>query len=620
MDKFFSLVLDVSFQAAIAGGIILLVRFLTRKRLSARWHRLLWAILLLKLLIPYGPYCSISAFRAVPENPTGFVFETVQPQQTMPVVQEAPSASNDVPVPASPSAADIAAVVWAAGAAGLGLWYLWANLHFRRKLCHRLVRGAPIELHKQLQRCRRQMNVKRPIRILVQEEITTPCVYGFFRPTILLTPDTLTLEENQKNHLLLHELSHYKRGDLYILPLLMVLQCLHWFNPVIWFCFRAFREDMELAADELVVEVLGPEQALAYGKSLLRVAEQTSMSHIHLSAVGMAEKKSQLETRIRRICMKKKGTGKKIAVTILGCLCICALAVLLLTSGNTQSPAPTEAPTLPPETTAAPTQAPAEAPTEAPAETQATQPAVVTIGDVFGFTDGAGQTILIPKLSSLPPVPEAVTLAVGEYGNILTVEYAGFQEGSRADTGRMTPDNFENIGGHLYTVTEGTAAPGETYYMLDPNTFPQELLMPVAKGDHSAANESLVSTLAEQTGRSVQDSWLLGTIGSDSQVYLVLFAPQGEELLASIAVQTPEGVLHRDYPASRNGSSAWRVDDSGTMTPDLFQILFAAKADDGLLLGMTWLGSEGETTLLLKQSEGTLEELPILFYRYTAIA
>lgn len=233
MDKLFSLVLDVSFQATIAGGIILLVRFLTRKRLSARWHRLLWAILLLKLLIPYGPYCSISAFRAVPEHPTGFVFETVQPQQTTPIVQEAPATSNDVPVPASPSAADIAAAVWAAGAAGLGLWYLWANLHFRRKLCHRLVRGAPIELRKQLQRCRRQMNIKRPIRILVQEEITTPCVYGFFRPTILLTPDTLTLEENQKNHLLLHELSHYKRGDLYILPLLMILQCLHWFNPVI---------------------------------------------------------------------------------------------------------------------------------------------------------------------------------------------------------------------------------------------------------------------------------------------------------------------------------------------------------------------------------------------------
>lgn len=55
MNKLFSLVLDVSFQGAIAGVIILLVRFLTRKRLSARWHRLLWVILLVKLLLPYGP-------------------------------------------------------------------------------------------------------------------------------------------------------------------------------------------------------------------------------------------------------------------------------------------------------------------------------------------------------------------------------------------------------------------------------------------------------------------------------------------------------------------------------------------------------------------------------------
>lgn len=177
MNKLFSLVLDVSFQGAIAGVIILLVRFLTRKRLSARRHRLLWAILLVKLLLPYGPYCSISAFRAVPEHSTGFVFETVQ--QTTPVAQETPSVSDEMPAPAAYSVSDIAAAVWAAGALGLGLWYLWANLHFRRKLCSRQVRGAPIELRRQLQRCRRRMNVKGSVWLLVQEEITTPASTAF---------------------------------------------------------------------------------------------------------------------------------------------------------------------------------------------------------------------------------------------------------------------------------------------------------------------------------------------------------------------------------------------------------------------------------------------------------
>ena len=56
------------------------------------------------------------------------------------------------------------------------------------------------------------------------------------------------------------------------------------------------------------------------------------------------------------------------------------------------------------------------------------------------------------------------------------------------------------------------------------------------------------------------------------------------------------------------------------MDPALFQILFAARADNQLLLGLIWLGAEGESTVLLKQEGSTLEELDILFYRYTAIA
>lgn len=139
--------------------------------------------------------------------------------------------------------------------------------------------------------------------------------------------------------------------------------------------------------------------------------------------------------------------------------------------------------------------------------------------------------------------------------------------------GRMTADNFPNIPGSLYTLQEDAAVPNETYYLVDSQQFDLRAFLPVDKGDHTPADSTLISQLEADAQRTVQDSWLLGTADPETSIYLVLFAPEGSDLLASIVVQTPNGLLRHDYPAVLNGSSAWRVDDSGTMDPDLFQIL-----------------------------------------------
>lgn len=62
------------------------------------------------------------------------------------------------------------------------------------------------------------------------------------------------------------------------------------------------------------------------------------------------------------------------------------------------------------------------------------------------------------------------------------------------------------------------------------------------------------------------------------------------------------------------------MDDSGTMDPDLFQILFAARPDGQLLLGLTWQGAEGQSALLLQQEGQALQEREAVFYRYTSPA
>lgn len=254
---------------------------------------------------------------------------------------------------------------------------------------------------------------------------------------------------------------------------------------------------------------------------------------------------------------------------------------------------------------------------EAPASSD---PAVTVIQDTFGFAGPDGSTLLLPAQAVQPQDPQAIDTAVGAWGTLLPVTWAGTQDADRQDSGRWTAANFDHMAGQLYRVEGASALPDQTYYLIDTDALDRSAFLTVERGDHSPASAELSARLEAETGRAVQDSWLLGTAGGEIPVYLVLFAPEGEDLLACIAADTPDGLLRRDYPAVLNGSSAWRVDDSGTMDPDLFQILFVARPDGQLLLGLTWQGAEGQSALLLQQEGQTFQERDAVFYRYTSPA
>ncbi|SMC92130.1 hypothetical protein, partial [Papillibacter cinnamivorans] len=165
-----------------------------------------------------------------------------------------------------------------------------------------------------------------------------------------------------------------------------------------------------------------------------------------------------------------------------------------------------------------------------------------------------------------------------------------------------------------------TAKPNETYYLMDEKKLPTDALLRMTAGDASALDDFAVKQLEAKSGRPVAESWKLAEADGGIGVYLVLYEAKGNDLLASIAVRTPDETISKEYPAQLNGSSAWRVDDGGTLTAKLFNVLFAAKTDTDIYIGMEWIGAEGKNAFILQQNGDALEEADIRFYRYTAIA
>ncbi|HEY3913369.1 MAG TPA: M56 family metallopeptidase, partial [Verrucomicrobiae bacterium] len=93
-------------------------------------------------------------------------------------------------------------------------------------------------------------------------------------PTLLLSK----LNEQELRMVFLHEMAHVRRNDTVLNWLMIGVQFLHWFNPLVWMAFRRLRADRELVCDSMVMARVHPEDHVGYGVVLLKLVEKFSES------------------------------------------------------------------------------------------------------------------------------------------------------------------------------------------------------------------------------------------------------------------------------------------------------------------------------------------------------
>ncbi len=97
--------------------------------------------------------------------------------------------------------------------------------------------------------------------------ISSPILIGFFRPCIVLP--TADLLDADFQYTILHELTHYKRRDMFYKWLIQFTICLHWFNPLVYVMVREVGRMCELACDEAVIKTLDAKGRQDYGNTLI---------------------------------------------------------------------------------------------------------------------------------------------------------------------------------------------------------------------------------------------------------------------------------------------------------------------------------------------------------------
>lgn len=322
---------------------VIALRGLFKNRISRRLQYALWLIVALRLALPIQLGTSaISVQRMEPKKLETTITQTVREPISGPsytviysqVAEEYATAGQNIQTPeirheievetaqriTVPTVGEIVNAIWACGVIVMAAWFLFVNLRFYRELRKNAAEIA-------VSNC--------PIPVKVCPTLTSPCLSGLFRPTVYLT-ESCADDPQRLRHILAHELTHLRHGDLYWSALRSILLCLYWFHPLVWVAAILSKRDCELACDEGALAQLGEDQRVAYGKTLLdTVARAPSPNHLLETATSMNETKKQLKERVNFIVKKPK---------FYLILTVCLLLIIAVTIGCTFTGAPDDNP------------------------------------------------------------------------------------------------------------------------------------------------------------------------------------------------------------------------------------------------------------------------------------
>ena len=329
----YSWLIQSTIYLSVTAVFILLFKLIFKNRLKARWHFLIWAILLIRFLVPILPSSSASVFNALKIDESIIEESSYQAIVTLPENEKADSvddssAANEFQKTVKPDYEHgngisettisqdyvsiinidrIVVFVWMGGAVLLLLYFVIVYIVCIRRL-KKQRSACGDNIHAILDRCKEQLGIKRKVRIFHAD--TTPTLIGLFRPAVYL-PDTYS--EAELRNVLLHELCHMKHMDVLWSLLAVLILCLNWFNPILWVCFFLFKRDIEVYCDERTLRYTEDKQS--YAMLLLKTATARKERFV-LGTTSLQTGKADVKRRIRFMAKFKKPSVALVLIAV----------------------------------------------------------------------------------------------------------------------------------------------------------------------------------------------------------------------------------------------------------------------------------------------------------------
>ena len=310
--------IDFFLTSSILIAAILLISRLSEKRISPCIRYALWLLAAVKLLVPLPEFESnisiLNLTNEIQEQGVSYIFadypdiEESGNENKMPAhLQEEKERNAGKDTGIQIDAAKICGTIWVTGMAIFFSVFAWSNLRFA----------------KGLRRSRRKLGkIRGRIQVYEAPRIASPCLFGFFNPTVYL-PDNMELSGEQRKYVLAHEYTHYRHRDHIWAFVRSMCVVVHWYNPLVWLAARVSIRDSELACDAGTLKKIGKEQNLQYGKTLIDIVKKSQNRPSPMEVLGCSTSaaggKEEMKKRIRMITEQPRTKLSALLALILIC-------------------------------------------------------------------------------------------------------------------------------------------------------------------------------------------------------------------------------------------------------------------------------------------------------------
>ncbi|TCO69153.1 BlaR1 family beta-lactam sensor/signal transducer [Marinisporobacter balticus] len=331
--------------SSINGSIlvmgIFLLRHILKNRLQGTWNYYMWFLLIIRLISPYGFTKSFNLIFVMKNllkntytkssqglvktyfkgNNSGIRFNDMTKDYALSINKKIAYFNMDVLFS-----------LWLIGAIIFFMIFIYTNIKSRKKYSSaNVVKDNKIlDIFKF---CKEKTKVKSHLKLIKDDKIYSPMIYGIFKAYLILPERELKgLEEKDIRNIMLHEMVHYKSKDILVNIITTFIQIVHWFNPIIWIGFAKMRKDREIACDTKVLSYLESWEHKEYGETIIKLLRNYNNTRIETSfSVGFLHNRAYLKERINNIVSFKNRSKKRILV---GSMAIFLLANVFLCDGK----------------------------------------------------------------------------------------------------------------------------------------------------------------------------------------------------------------------------------------------------------------------------------------------
>ena len=309
-------------QMSFTGGILILavivIRALAINMLPKKAFNALWWISVVRLMIPFSIPSAFSVYSLMGSHAPGNGSQAIR---VLPIGASGQAASMPDSIT---NAVSTWTVVWAAGVLVCAVFFSLAYWKCRKEFQTSIPVGNDftenwLSVHQQGRR----------ISIRQSGRFSAPLTYGVLHPVILMPTSTKWENTDSLAYVLAHEYVHIRRFDSIRKLVLIVVLCVHWFNPLVWVMYILANRDIELSCDEAVVRFFGENTKAAYARALISMEETRS----GLTPLCSSFSKNAIEERITAIMKIKKTT---VFSLVLAGFIVVGTATAFATSANAQ--------------------------------------------------------------------------------------------------------------------------------------------------------------------------------------------------------------------------------------------------------------------------------------------